>query len=118
VSLSGVLGPLIGTRKTGQQQVWQMRTKRKKIGLLADPSVELSGPSRITGEKLSCQSRHLMRTKRPQIVLDFSRCAQTECTDSPEGPTLVLALVAGAGAFAAWVRRSHRRGEETNQNWR
>jgi len=31
--------------------------------------------------------------------------AQTGCTDSPEDPTVVLALVGGAGGLAAWVRR-------------
>jgi XrtJ-associated TM-motif-TM protein len=35
--------------------------------------------------------------------------AQTGCDDSPEDPTLVLALVAGAGAIAAGVWRSRRR---------
>jgi XrtJ-associated TM-motif-TM protein len=32
--------------------------------------------------------------------------AQTGCDDSPEDPTIVLALVAGAGALAANVWRS------------
>jgi XrtJ-associated TM-motif-TM protein len=31
--------------------------------------------------------------------------AQTGCTDSPENPTAVLALVGSAGAFLASVRR-------------
>lgn len=31
--------------------------------------------------------------------------AQTGCDDSPEDPTIILALLAGAGAFAAGVRR-------------
>jgi XrtJ-associated TM-motif-TM protein len=31
--------------------------------------------------------------------------AQTGCDDSPEDPTLVLALVGGAGALAAWAWR-------------
>jgi len=35
--------------------------------------------------------------------------AQTGCTDSPEDPTVLLALVAGAGTFAANLIRSHRR---------
>jgi len=35
--------------------------------------------------------------------------AQTGCTDSPEDPTVLLALVAGAGAFAANLIRSRRR---------
>jgi XrtJ-associated TM-motif-TM protein len=30
--------------------------------------------------------------------------AQTGCTDSPENPTVVLALVGGAGAFFSAVR--------------
>lgn len=35
--------------------------------------------------------------------------AQTGCTDSPEDPTVLLALVAGAGAFAASLVRFRRR---------
>jgi len=33
-------------------------------------------------------------------------CAQTGCDDSPEDPTLVLALVGGAGALAARLWKS------------
>lgn len=35
--------------------------------------------------------------------------AQTGCTDSPEDPTVLLALVAGAGAFAASLVRFRRK---------
>lgn len=37
--------------------------------------------------------------------------AQTGCDDSPEDPTIVLALVGGAGAFVAgvWRTRSRKR---------
>jgi XrtJ-associated TM-motif-TM protein len=35
--------------------------------------------------------------------------AQTGCVDSPEDPTMVLALVAGAGALCANLWRSRRR---------
>ena len=35
--------------------------------------------------------------------------AQGGCVDSPEDPTLVLALVAGAGALAAGLWRARRR---------
>lgn len=37
--------------------------------------------------------------------------AQTGCTDSPEDPTIVLALVGSAGAMAAvaWTRMKARR---------
>jgi XrtJ-associated TM-motif-TM protein len=35
--------------------------------------------------------------------------AQTGCTDSPEDPTIVLALVGGAGALVASVRASRSR---------
>ena len=35
--------------------------------------------------------------------------AQTGCDDSPEDPTIVLALVGGAGAFAASIWRARRR---------
>jgi XrtJ-associated TM-motif-TM protein len=34
--------------------------------------------------------------------------AQTGCDDSPEDPTLILALVAGAGAMAAGMWRAAR----------
>ena len=35
--------------------------------------------------------------------------AQTGCTDSPENPTVVLALVGGAGALFSAVRAKMRR---------
>ena len=35
--------------------------------------------------------------------------AQTECDDSPEDPTIVLALVGGAGALVASVRAARSR---------
>lgn len=35
--------------------------------------------------------------------------AQTGCTDSPENPTVVLALVGGAGAVLSAVRARMRR---------
>ncbi len=35
--------------------------------------------------------------------------AQTGCDDSPEDPTVVLALVGGAGALVAGVWRARRR---------
>lgn len=35
--------------------------------------------------------------------------AQTGCEDSPESPTIVLALVGGIGALAAGVRASRKR---------
>lgn len=35
--------------------------------------------------------------------------AQSGCTDSPEDPTVVLALLAGAGAIVANFRRSRGR---------
>lgn len=35
--------------------------------------------------------------------------AQTGCTDSPEDPTVILALVGGAGALAASLLRFRRR---------
>ena len=34
--------------------------------------------------------------------------AQTGCDDSPENPTIVLALVGSAGALVAGIRRSRR----------
>ena len=35
--------------------------------------------------------------------------AQTGCVDSPEDPTIILALVGGVGALAAGIWRSRRR---------
>jgi XrtJ-associated TM-motif-TM protein len=35
--------------------------------------------------------------------------AQTGCTDSPEDPTIILALVGGAGAIATTLIRLRRR---------
>ena len=37
---------------------------------------------------------------------------QTGCTDSPENPTVVLALVGGAGAMFSAVRARMRRGQK------
>jgi XrtJ-associated TM-motif-TM protein len=38
------------------------------------------------------------------LALTLPLRAQTGCDDSPEDPTIVLALLAGAGALAASVR--------------
>ena len=43
------------------------------------------------------------------LALALPLRAQTGCDDSPEDPTLVLALVGGVGAFAASLWRSRRR---------
>jgi XrtJ-associated TM-motif-TM protein len=43
------------------------------------------------------------------FVLALPLRAQTGCDDSPEDPTIVLALVGGAGAFAANLMRLRRR---------
>lgn len=43
------------------------------------------------------------------IVLPARLIGQTGCDDSPESPTLVLALVGSAGIFAARLRFAHRR---------
>ena len=40
------------------------------------------------------------------LALALPLRAQTGCDDSPEDPTIILALFAGAGAFAAGVWRS------------
>jgi XrtJ-associated TM-motif-TM protein len=37
--------------------------------------------------------------------------AQTGCDDSPEDPTVILALVAGAGALVTGLRASRSRGQ-------
>ena len=43
------------------------------------------------------------------LTVALPLCAQTGCTDSPEDPTLMLALVAGAGALAAKMWRLRNR---------
>jgi XrtJ-associated TM-motif-TM protein len=60
-----------------------------------------------------------MNLKRTLFALGFAVMlaavlplrAQTGCTDSPEDPTLALALVGGAGALAArlWKSRAEKR---------
>jgi XrtJ-associated TM-motif-TM protein len=39
------------------------------------------------------------------LMMPLAAHAQTGCTDSPENPTAVLALVGSAGAFFASARR-------------
>ena len=43
------------------------------------------------------------------LALALPLRAQTGCTDSPEDPTVVLALVGSAGALVATMWRSRRR---------
>ncbi len=43
------------------------------------------------------------------LALALPLHAQTGCDDSPEDPTVVLALVSGAGALAAGVWRLRRK---------
>jgi len=43
------------------------------------------------------------------LALALPLRAQTGCVDSPEDPTVVLALVSGVGAFAASLWRSRRK---------
>jgi XrtJ-associated TM-motif-TM protein len=43
------------------------------------------------------------------LMLALPLHAQTGCDDSPEDPTIVLALVGGAGAIAASLMRARRR---------
>ena len=58
-----------------------------------------------------------MNTKRMLLAAGFGLMlamalplrAQTGCDDSPEDPSMVLALVGGVGALAASVWRSRRR---------
>ena len=55
-----------------------------------------------------------MNIKKTTLALGFALMlaaalplrAQSGCEDSPEDPTIVLALVAGAGALVAGVRAS------------
>jgi len=44
------------------------------------------------------------------LLITLPLRAQTGCVDSPEDPTIVLAVLAGAGAFAAsvWGARSRK----------
>jgi XrtJ-associated TM-motif-TM protein len=51
----------------------------------------------------------LVATFALMLAAAFPLRAQTGCTDSPEDPTVVLALLAGAGAFVASVRASRNR---------
>jgi len=54
-----------------------------------------------------------MNVRKAALALGFALMAaiavplraQTGCEDSPEDPTLMLALVGGAGALAAWAWR-------------
>ena len=58
-----------------------------------------------------------MNLKKTLFALSFAAVlalalplrAQSGCVDSPEDPTVALALVSGAGVFAAGMWRSHRR---------
>jgi XrtJ-associated TM-motif-TM protein len=58
-----------------------------------------------------------MNLKKTLFALSFAAMlalalplhAQTGCDDSPEDPTIVLALVGGAGALAAGIWRSRLR---------
>jgi XrtJ-associated TM-motif-TM protein len=43
------------------------------------------------------------------LALALPLRAQTGCVDSPEDPTIVLALVSGAGALIAGLWRSRKR---------
>jgi XrtJ-associated TM-motif-TM protein len=43
------------------------------------------------------------------LLIAFPLHAQTGCTDSPENPTAVLALVGGAGALFSALRARGRR---------
>jgi XrtJ-associated TM-motif-TM protein len=43
------------------------------------------------------------------LATALTQRAQTGCEDSPEDSTIILALLAGAGAIAAVVWRSRRR---------
>jgi len=42
----------------------------------------------------------------PMLALALPLRAQTGCDDSPEDPTIVLALVGGGGALIAGIRAS------------
>ena len=60
--------------------------------------------------------KEMMRMKRIVFVIGFALLAvarplfaQSGCVDSPEDPTLVLALVGGAGAMVAGIWRARRR---------
>jgi len=58
-----------------------------------------------------------MNLKKTLLALSFAVIlavamplrAQTGCDDSPEDPTIVLALVGGAGAVIAGLRSTHMR---------
>ena len=59
-----------------------------------------------------------MNLKRIALAFGFAlmlaaryRCARNGRTDSPEDPTVLLALVGGAGALVAGMWRSRKRGQ-------
>lgn len=57
---------------------------------------------------MKVKKMHLLFGLVLMLTAALPLCAQTGCTDSPEDPTILLALVGGAGAFAAALWRSRR----------
>jgi XrtJ-associated TM-motif-TM protein len=67
---------------------------------------------------IDVESKEIRMIRRSSLLLAlmlaavaFPLRAQTGCDDSPEDPTIVLALVGGLGALAASVRGARRRKE-------
>jgi XrtJ-associated TM-motif-TM protein len=77
-------------------------------------ALSFSGPGRITNTN---EYEDIITVKKTALAFAFTLIlatalplrAQTGCDDSPEDPTIVLALVGGAGALAARVWRSRYR---------
>jgi XrtJ-associated TM-motif-TM protein len=63
----------------------------------------------IFEDTMNMKKMHLLFGFALMLAVTLPLRAQSGCVDSPEDPTIVLALVAGAGAFAASVWRSRSR---------
>src|SRR5208282_1017696 len=61
------------------------------------------------GDTMSTKKRLLMVVFLLAVAMGLPLRALSSCADSPEDPTLVLALVAGAGALVAGRWRARRR---------
>jgi XrtJ-associated TM-motif-TM protein len=79
----------------------------------ARPSLTLSVPYFSPGhdkqeleDTINMKKMHLLFGFALVLLIALPLRAQTGCVDSPEDPTIVLAVLAGAGAFTAKVWRS------------
>jgi XrtJ-associated TM-motif-TM protein len=63
----------------------------------------------VIGEKMNLKKTLFALAFAAMLAVAIPLHAQTGCDDSPEDPTIVLALVGGAGAFAASLWRFRRK---------